>query len=305
MVLADNPKNRRMCPVTLFLALAIRDGVVDAVSTIPDLYSVVTRSWPDWVQLQYSTGAGNIPVFRRTGPKSRAITTQAIKPSMLDKMLRALVKRAGHEATYATILDDNKRAAHIFRRERNSKSFPSLSSLFRSNFNFLGLSMESDIPPILIGRAQGELVFTLLASHLITPTNTPWAVPFLKADGMAAKNPLPLSEIIESQLRYDPTRLSIISHLYGICSSYTNITDSLWPFVEATEMVPYEPYYMDAEPDPYGGCRWCDKRLPRYVSLILFPCESFNLTKGQIWNENTPTSVLRTEYDRCCESGMR
>lgn len=121
MVLADNPKNRSMCPVTLLLAQAIKDGVIDGVDRIHDLSSVAKNHWPAWTTLPYRPGMSDLPILRRTKTAARYIMSlHPIKPSALDKMVRAQIRRAGHELTFTTILDDNKRAAHIFRRERKS-----------------------------------------------------------------------------------------------------------------------------------------------------------------------------------------
>ena len=37
MVLTDEPKKRHMCPVTLFLSMAIADGVVEGVDRSDDI----------------------------------------------------------------------------------------------------------------------------------------------------------------------------------------------------------------------------------------------------------------------------
>jgi hypothetical protein len=40
MVLADNPQKRAICPVTLFLGLAIADGAIEGITEIADIYKV-------------------------------------------------------------------------------------------------------------------------------------------------------------------------------------------------------------------------------------------------------------------------
>jgi hypothetical protein len=121
MVLADDPFKRHMCPVTLFFALAIADGVIENVSHIHDLNTVATQDWPGWAVLQYKDGMRDLPVLRRTSYVSTTMTQHAMKPKALDKMTRNQFIRAGHETTLGIILEDNRRAANSFRRERKSK----------------------------------------------------------------------------------------------------------------------------------------------------------------------------------------
>ena len=61
-----------MCPVSLFLAIAISDGVLRGVSNSRDL-DIVAASSPGWVELAYCLGTTAFPVFRRIGSKLRVL----------------------------------------------------------------------------------------------------------------------------------------------------------------------------------------------------------------------------------------
>lgn len=118
MILVDNPSNRQMCPVTLFLALAIADGVISDIHEACGLTSLAVHSWPRWTLLPYNGNFLHLPVMRRTGNKSRILSSCPMKPSALDRMMHELVQRAGHQITLATIIQDNRKAAQREKRRR-------------------------------------------------------------------------------------------------------------------------------------------------------------------------------------------
>ena len=106
MILSDNPDRRHMCPVTMFLAMAIADEVVNK--------SQLSEPLPQWTVLKYAAEQNNLAVWRRCSPH-RASPSRALKTSTLLDMIRGQISRAGHENTWRTIVDDNRRAA---RREK-------------------------------------------------------------------------------------------------------------------------------------------------------------------------------------------
>jgi hypothetical protein len=101
---------------------------------------------------------------------------------------------------------------------------------------------------------QGLLISHALGPYLDSRSNCHLTIPF---DEASRYDPTPLPELVEAQLRYDHCRLGIISHFHGICSSYTGMTDVLWPLVEASQTVAFENYYPDAEPTKDDCCPGC------------------------------------------------
>jgi hypothetical protein len=110
-VLADVPSKRHMCPVTLFLALAIADGVIRGVRSPADLESVADCDETGWVMLPYQSNSMHMSIIRRVGNQSRLISSCMLKPAALEKMMHAQVERAGHKKAYSTIVHDNQKAA--------------------------------------------------------------------------------------------------------------------------------------------------------------------------------------------------
>jgi hypothetical protein len=111
MMLTDLPYNRTMCPVTLFLSLAIADGVFEGISCSKDLASFPTDPTLDWVILPYRPDTESIPVFRRTGNKSKTLTSRAMKASLLHKSMQAQISRAGHDIAFAKLQQDVRKAS--------------------------------------------------------------------------------------------------------------------------------------------------------------------------------------------------
>lgn len=73
----------------------------------------------------------------------------------------------------------------------------------------------------------------------------------------------PIDQAVEAQLKYDTTRTSLVSYLYGVCSSFTQLNEILWLFVEAAGRYASKLYYPGAEPDAKGNCPWCSQKLTR------------------------------------------
>ncbi|KAF1940151.1 hypothetical protein EJ02DRAFT_495665 [Clathrospora elynae] len=122
MILVDDPSKRHMCPVTLFLSMAIADGVIDDISHSSGMTSLCIHQWPNWVQLPYREDLIHLPVLRRTGIKSRVISSCIMKPSVLYKMMQAQIARAGHSDTFATIIRDVRNANQ--REKRRKQCIP-------------------------------------------------------------------------------------------------------------------------------------------------------------------------------------
>jgi hypothetical protein len=117
-MLTDLPYNRSMCPVTLLLSLAIADGVFEGISCSEDLASFPTYPALDWVILPYRPDTKSMPVFRRTGNKSKTLTSRAMKASLLHKSMQAQISRAGHEITFAKLQQDVRKASSRETRRR-------------------------------------------------------------------------------------------------------------------------------------------------------------------------------------------
>jgi hypothetical protein len=241
MVLIDEPTKRHMCPVTLFLSMAIADGVIDGINQTSDIASLCRgHQQPEWLLLRYKQDASRLPVLRRTGNRSRVISSCSIKSSILYAMMQAQLERAGHEETFATMLRDIRNATQ---REKRRKT----------------TAAHVDAESFLIGRGQAKCISAILpGSELATPLDTK-----IFHTPATMKSPYPLPSVLDVQLKYDMTRSMIISYLYGSYAAYHTIPDILYPFVKAAESVAYEPYYVDASPNSAGGCPWCNIRLKR------------------------------------------
>lgn len=120
MILVDDPSNRHMCPVTLFLALAIADGALEGVHPCSGLAALHFPDWPGWLQVPYSANATHLPVIRRTGNKSRVLSSCAMKPSSLDKMMQGQIERAKHVQTFAMIVQDVRKATQREKRREST-----------------------------------------------------------------------------------------------------------------------------------------------------------------------------------------
>jgi hypothetical protein len=240
MILIDEPTKRHMCPVTLFLSMAIADGVIDGTDRTSDIASLFRgHQHSGWLLLPYKQDVSHLPALRRTGNKSRVISSCSIKPSVLYTMMQAQLDRAGHEETFATMLRDMRNATQREKRRKTAAG-------------------HVDAETFLIGRGQAKCFSVILASEPVTPLDrTTFRTP------ASLKSPYPLPYVLDVQLRYDITRSMIISYLYGSYAAYHAIPDILYPFVKAAESVAYEPYYVDVSPNPAGGCPWCNTRLKR------------------------------------------
>jgi hypothetical protein len=239
MVLIDEPTKRHMCPVTLFLSMALADGVIDGVHQISDIESLCAGRQSGWLLLRYKQDASRLPVLRRTGNRTRVISSCGIKPSMLYTMIQAQLERADHGGTFATILRDIRNATQ--REKRRKRAADCL-----------------DAETVVIGRGQAKRLSALFVPGVVTTQE-----PNTFHTPASLKSPYPLPHILEVQLKYDITRSAIISYLYGSYAVYHAIPDILYPFIKAAEPVAYEPYYADALPNASGGCPWCDTQLKR------------------------------------------
>jgi hypothetical protein len=118
MILVDDPSKRHMCPVTIFLAMALADGVIEGVQKGHHLASL-TDDFPTWKVLGYKSEAMNVPIMRRAS-QNLLSSCRALAPNRLHKMMHAQIQRAGHEPTLETIRDDNRKAAT--REKKRTKS---------------------------------------------------------------------------------------------------------------------------------------------------------------------------------------
>jgi hypothetical protein len=87
MILADALSDCHMCPVSLFVALAIADGAFEGIMSSDDFLSLGALDWSGYITVPYKQETGRRPVLRRTGNKSNTISPCAMKPSTLYKMI--------------------------------------------------------------------------------------------------------------------------------------------------------------------------------------------------------------------------
>lgn len=110
---------------------------------------------------------------------------------------------------------------------------------------------------ILVGRGQGNCVSTILSFEpTILDANT-------FHTSASLKSPYPLPYVVDIQLKYNITRSTILSYLYGSYAMYHTIPDILLPFVSAAKLVAYEPFYADALPNASRACLQCNVQLKR------------------------------------------
>lgn len=117
LLLVENPNDRSLCPVSLFVALAIADNVIPR-----NFQSACTAQLP-WIELVYAKGANNLPVFRQAGNDRKLLMFKAIKPKAMTKLLRAITIRAQMEQIFRTIQEDNLRSRE---QEHTSKELVNL-----------------------------------------------------------------------------------------------------------------------------------------------------------------------------------
>jgi hypothetical protein len=158
---------------------------------------------------------------------------------MLYTMIQAQLDRAGHGETFVTILRDIRNATQREKRRKTAADY-------------------LDAETVVIGRGQAKCFSALVAPRVVISqeTNT-------FHTSASLKSPYSLPHVLKVQLRYDITRSTIISYLYGSYAAYHAIPGILRPFIKAAKAVAYEPYYADASPNASGGCPWCDAQLKR------------------------------------------
>jgi hypothetical protein len=110
MMLMDDPVHRHLCPVALFLGLAISDGAFQHLQDAQTLKELPIPTWPRWASLAYRPGFQKVPVLRRLGNQSRVISSIAMKPFPLYKMIQGQFQRGEHQETFATIVRDVRSA---------------------------------------------------------------------------------------------------------------------------------------------------------------------------------------------------
>jgi hypothetical protein len=88
--------------------MAIADGVIDGIGS--DIASLCSHQQSGWLLLPYKQDSPHLPVLRRTGNKSRVISSCSIKPSVLYTMMQAQLNQGGHKETFATMLRDMRNA---------------------------------------------------------------------------------------------------------------------------------------------------------------------------------------------------
>jgi hypothetical protein len=117
MILADDPSKRRMCPVTIFLSLALADGVVQGVQKGHHLASIDIGESPAWKVVKYKPELLDLPVMRRAS-NNVLLQSRALTPNLLHKMMQTQIQRAGHAQTFQKIREDVKKAAERESRRR-------------------------------------------------------------------------------------------------------------------------------------------------------------------------------------------
>src|SRR5690242_15660573 len=118
MILADDPMRRHRCPVTLFLSLAIADGVVQGIRSCGDIASLEIKDPTSWTILTYVDEALGTPVMRKAANKSGHMSSMALLPKVLHRMMQGQIERGRFGSMLEAIHVDNKRAAQ---REKKSK----------------------------------------------------------------------------------------------------------------------------------------------------------------------------------------
>ncbi|KAF2849432.1 hypothetical protein T440DRAFT_519030 [Plenodomus tracheiphilus IPT5] len=222
MILTDLPRDRHICPVTLFLALAIVDGAIEGINCSDDFSTLAGQDWSGCITLPFNSTVSHLSIFRRTGSKSKTISSCAMKPSAVYKMMQAQMIRAGHENTLSNMVHDVKKSSRRFTQH----------------------AWQSE-KPLVIGRGQAEDVSELLGQIVEIHSTTP----IVSYDSVTPRPLKVIPELVKIQLRYDSSRRDIISCLYGMRSMYGQVIDMLWCFVNAAVSVAPEPFYKDALPD--------------------------------------------------------
>jgi hypothetical protein len=123
MILADNPNQRHVCPVTLFLAFAIADNAIASINCKEDFATLLRLEWSGWISLRYKDNAGQLSVMRRTGNKSKTMSSCAMKPSVLCKMMQAQISRSSHATTLTKLLQDARMSSLREKRCECSECF--------------------------------------------------------------------------------------------------------------------------------------------------------------------------------------
>lgn len=96
MMLVDDPVHRHLCPVALFLGLAISDRAFKQLKNVNDLTRLPIPAWPQWAFLPYHPESCQVPILRRLGNQSRVISSAAMKALPLYKMMQGQVQRGEH-----------------------------------------------------------------------------------------------------------------------------------------------------------------------------------------------------------------
>jgi hypothetical protein len=150
--------------------------------------------------LPYKQNSSRLSILRRTGNKSRVLSSCIIKPSVLYTIMQAQLERAGHKETFSTILRDIRNATQREKRRKIAADY------------------------ILVRRGQGKCVSAILASEMNMPFNTKtFHTP------ASLKSPYLLPHVLNVQLKYDTTRSVIISYLYRSYAAYNAIPNTV-PF---------------------------------------------------------------------------
>jgi hypothetical protein len=257
MMLVDDPVHRHLCPVTLFLGLAISDGAFAYLKDAQDLKELPIPIWPQWASLPYHPGFQQVPVLRRLGNQSRVISSVAMKSFPLYKMVQGQILRGEHQQTFATITRDVRSAV-----TRESKSE---STNGHGNHRSPEYIVESARPSLVIGRGQGFAVLELLIfenldfSNITTSTKNVLSFQdFILFPGFIPRK-------VQIQLRYDKCRAAIVSRLYDLRED--DLLETISILAAASRAIAFEPYFPDAGPEVHGRCglKWCNQPSWRYV----------------------------------------
>jgi hypothetical protein len=116
MVLTNNLSKQDIYPVTLFLALAIANSTIKGIQSVSDLSLLQSNTSNGFFQLFFNTDMDKIPILRPTCPTKSIVANFAIKPAVLQDIIKELIKCEYYKCTLAALLKNNHKA---YRKEAN------------------------------------------------------------------------------------------------------------------------------------------------------------------------------------------
>jgi hypothetical protein len=105
-----------MCPVTLFLALAIANSTIKGIQSALNLFLLQSNTLNGFFQLFFNTDMDKIPILQLTCPIGSIAANFVIKPAVLQDIIKEFAKHRYYKCTLAALLKDNYKA---YRKEAN------------------------------------------------------------------------------------------------------------------------------------------------------------------------------------------